>query len=92
MVAGVVLGDEQALPEPLRNRFRASGLYHLLRALRLHDPRASLAHLAYLNSLEPPKKVRPESGVFLEYAPIRRRYDTPRFAPANPMAGHGAAW
>ena len=30
VVTGVVLGDEQALPEPLRNRFRASGLYHLL--------------------------------------------------------------
>jgi competence protein ComEC len=29
-VAGVVLGDEQALSEGLRNRFRASGLYHLL--------------------------------------------------------------
>jgi competence protein ComEC len=30
VVAGVVLGDEQALTEDLRNRFRASGLYHLL--------------------------------------------------------------
>jgi competence protein ComEC len=30
VVTGVVLGDEQALPEGLRNRFRASGLYHLL--------------------------------------------------------------
>ena len=30
VVAGVVLGDEQALSEGLRNRFRASGLYHLL--------------------------------------------------------------
>jgi competence protein ComEC len=30
MVQGVVLGNEQALPENLRNRFRASGLYHLL--------------------------------------------------------------
>jgi len=30
MVEGVVLGDEQALSEGLRNRFRASGLYHLL--------------------------------------------------------------
>lgn len=30
VVAGVVLGDEQALPEGLRDRFRASGLYHLL--------------------------------------------------------------
>jgi competence protein ComEC len=30
VVAGVVLGDEQALSEGLRTRFRASGLYHLL--------------------------------------------------------------
>jgi competence protein ComEC len=30
LVEGVVLGDEQALSESLRNRFRASGLYHLL--------------------------------------------------------------
>ncbi|HEY6836824.1 MAG TPA: ComEC/Rec2 family competence protein [Gaiellaceae bacterium] len=30
VVEGVVLGDEQALPEGLRNRFRSSGLYHLL--------------------------------------------------------------
>jgi Domain of unknown function (DUF4838) len=51
--------------------------YHLLRARRRYDPRASLAHLAYLNSLSPPARVRPERGVFLEYAPIRRRYDIP---------------
>jgi len=30
VVEGVVLGDEQALSMPLRDRFRASGLYHLL--------------------------------------------------------------
>jgi competence protein ComEC len=30
IVAGVVLGDEQSLPDDLRQRFRASGLYHLL--------------------------------------------------------------
>ena len=30
VVEGVVLGDEQALPLQLRDRFRASGLYHLL--------------------------------------------------------------
>jgi hypothetical protein len=27
--------------------------------------------------LLPPKKIRPEEGVFLEYAPIFRRYDIP---------------
>jgi competence protein ComEC len=30
IVEGVVLGDEQSLPGGLRQRFRASGLYHLL--------------------------------------------------------------
>ena len=30
MIEGVVLGDEQALSKGLRDRFRASGLYHLL--------------------------------------------------------------
>jgi competence protein ComEC len=30
VLAGVVLGDDQAVPKELRDRFRASGLYHLL--------------------------------------------------------------
>jgi competence protein ComEC len=30
VLLGVVLGDEQVLPRTLRDRFRASGLYHLL--------------------------------------------------------------
>jgi competence protein ComEC len=30
VIEGIVLGDEQALSQSLRNRFRASGLYHLL--------------------------------------------------------------
>ena len=35
IVEGVVLGDEQALSEGLRKRFRASGLYHLLAAYNM---------------------------------------------------------
>lgn len=50
---------------------------HVWRAIRIADPRARLAHLAYSNTLEPPKQVRPEPGIFLEFAPIERRYDTP---------------
>ena len=50
---------------------------HLLGALRAVDDRASLAHLAYMNTLPPPAQVRPESGVFLEFAPIRRRHEVP---------------
>jgi hypothetical protein len=33
--------------------------------------------LAYANTLWPPKQGKPDEGVFLEYAPIRRRYDIP---------------
>jgi len=49
----------------------------LLGALRQVDPRATLAHLAYLNTLAAPSQVRPEPGIFLEYAPIMRRHDVP---------------
>ncbi len=50
---------------------------HLVAALRQLDPAAQLAHLAYANTLTPPQKVKPAPGVFLEFAPIRRRYDVP---------------
>ena len=50
---------------------------HMAKALRRHDPRAQLAHLAYSTTLAAPRQVKPEPGVFLEYAPIARRYDIP---------------
>lgn len=50
---------------------------HVLRAIRRVDPRARLAHLAYANTLPAPRTVRPEPGIFLEFAPIERRYDVP---------------
>lgn len=56
---------------------------HLWRALKRVDERAQIAHLAYVNTLEPPRQVRPEPGVFLEFAPIERKYDTP-FEAGNP--------
>ena len=49
----------------------------ILQALRKLDPKAQVAHLAYANSLQPPKQIKPSEGVFLEYAPISRRYDIP---------------
>ena len=30
VIAGIVLGEDEGLSESLRERFRASGLYHLL--------------------------------------------------------------
>jgi hypothetical protein len=50
---------------------------YLVEKLRKLDPRAQLAHLAYANTLAPPKRVKPAPGVFLEFAPIHRQYDTP---------------
>jgi hypothetical protein len=49
----------------------------LLRSLRKQDARAQLSHLAYAGTIQPPHKVKPEPGVFLEFAPIHRRYDVP---------------
>jgi hypothetical protein len=49
----------------------------LFKALRGHDPRAQLSHLAYANTITPPRQLKPEPGIFLEYAPIDRRYDVP---------------
>ena len=51
---------------------------HILRALRKHhDPEAAVCHIAYGPTLEPPKQVKPEPGIFLEFAPITRSYDRP---------------
>ena len=64
----------------------------MLAALREADPRATLAHLAYARTLPPPRAVKPSPGVFLEVAPISRRYDRPLSdRQARPPAGpsHG---
>ena len=48
----------------------------MLDALRKnHDPEATVCHIAYGPTLEPPRQVRPQPGIFLEFAPIRRRHD-----------------
>ena len=49
----------------------------MIKAIREVDPEAMLAHLAYHNTMEPPVKVKPEKGIFLEFAPIDRQWDRP---------------
>ena len=49
----------------------------MIKAIRKVDPEAMLAHLAYHNTMEPPVKVKPEEGIFLEFAPIDREWDRP---------------
>jgi hypothetical protein len=56
----------------------------MLQGVRRFDPAARLAYIAYLDALETPRTVRPEEGVFLEYAPIRRRLDRPLADPSCP--------
>ena len=49
----------------------------ILKALRKVDGRATLAHLAYARTMKAPAKVKPEPGIFLEFAPIARQFDKP---------------
>ena len=49
----------------------------MLNAIRDVDPEAMLAHLAYQKTMEPPVKVKPSEGIFLEFAPIEREWDRP---------------
>ncbi|MCC6143358.1 MAG: DUF4838 domain-containing protein [Candidatus Hydrogenedentes bacterium] len=49
----------------------------IVRALRAEDPAATLAHLAYDKTYAAPEQVKPEPGVFLEFAPIHRTMDQP---------------
>lgn len=46
-------------------------------ALKEHDPKATVAHLAYVETVAPPVKVKPLPGIFLEFAPIQRDYANP---------------
>lgn len=50
---------------------------HIIKALREFDPEAQLAHLAYDNTTPAPSCIKPEEGVFLEWAPFYRRWDKP---------------
>lgn len=49
---------------------------------------ATLAHIAYHRTLEPPTQIKPDPGIFLEFAPIARRYDRPL---SDRSARHDAA-
>lgn len=46
----------------------------MLEIIRKVNPDASLAHLAYASTLQAPKMIKPQKGIFLEFAPIGRNY------------------
>lgn len=49
----------------------------LIGTLQAFDSKATLAHLAYHNTLTPPSQIKPSPGIFLEFAPIHRSYKAP---------------
>lgn len=74
-------GGEKCYCEECRNLNDADqGLLFentIIKALKKIDPKAQLAHLAYDKTTPPPLLVKPEEGVFLEFAPFYRRWDRP---------------
>ena len=50
---------------------------HIVKHLRTFDPEAKLSHLAYHNTISAPRLVKPEEGIFLQYAPFHRKWDRP---------------
>lgn len=70
----------------------------MLKRLRQQDGEATLAHLAYYSTLKPPTQITPLPGIFLEFAPMRRRFDVPlsrrqsRLLPKDPLHGEQLDW
>lgn len=63
----------------------------LATALTEARPGAKMGYLAYYNAIEPPTRVRPVDGMFLEYAPIMRNSAVPLDDPADPKNVEHAA-
>ncbi|MDR1224957.1 MAG: DUF4838 domain-containing protein [Tannerella sp.] len=49
----------------------------MIKVLRTFDPEAQLAHLAYHRTIPAPRRVKPEEGIFLEFAPFERTWEKP---------------
>ncbi len=52
-------------------------LNHMLARLKQDNENAELAYLAYCDTIQPPTKIKPERGIFLEYAPYARDFHAP---------------
>lgn len=61
-------------------------LNRMIREIRQYIPHARLAYLAYLDSIIPPVSIKPEAGIFLEYAPFAK------YTAKGPDAAARIAW
>lgn len=59
----------------------------MIKALRKRNPAATLAHLAYQRTIKAPETVKPEEGIFLQFAPFQRTWDYPISDPNAQRAG-----
>ncbi len=50
-------------------------LNRILKRLKQDNDKATLAYLAYFDTVTPPVKIRPEEGIFPEYAPLERDFE-----------------
>lgn len=55
----------------------------ILAELKRDDPHAKLAYLAYCECTRPPEQVRPDAGIFLEFAPFDRDFHIPLASDAS---------
>ncbi|WP_053207881.1 DUF4838 domain-containing protein [Jiangella muralis] len=60
----------------------------IVRAMREVRPDAQVSHLAYQSTMPAPERVRPEPGVFLEFAPFFRTWEV----PLSRRDAHGPGW
>jgi hypothetical protein len=49
----------------------------IIKELKQLDRNNTLAHLAYQSTMQPPSVIKPEPGIFLEYAPFYRSWSKP---------------
>ncbi|HIW74547.1 MAG TPA: DUF4838 domain-containing protein [Firmicutes bacterium] len=47
----------------------------IIRGIRRVNPQATQCYLAYHDTIQPPRLVKPEPGIFLEFAPMDRVFD-----------------
>lgn len=52
-------------------------LNKIIKRLKEDNKEAALAYLAYCSTASPPKKIKAEKGIFLEYAPFLRNFHRP---------------
>lgn len=52
-------------------------LNHIIKRLRKDNSDATLAYLAYFKCIKCPTEIKPENGIFLEYAPFERDFNSP---------------